>query len=361
VVVWPCTCNVESLNELGIEDGHIPDQAMKASSTLDANHGAGRARLNQGPTGSQGTAWCAKESDSDQYLEIDLIYTSRVTQVATQGMFDPPQVVNGSNITSWVKEYSLEYSSDGDTYNGYYFDKDLKIFEGNKDGSSISCCELPYPIVIRYLRFRPVSWQDKICLRVGVFGIGNVTAHDIITTDEIAIRHYWWWPLLWILIIFLIFLLVLACCLYRRIKKRLTLSPRPSQKSEKKRPSFYTNPVAPHSQPQNGNVTIVMETITERSEPGTYEEPEDEVQEVVAHFTDDGFSNKHGVTHFSVADEDEDESPAAQPNKDRNRSSQEFPEAFQLPDGENQPQRGTSTGTRDKPSRAGTHIYETLE
>jgi len=62
-----------------------------------------------------------------------------------------------------------------------------------------------------------------------------------------------------------------------------------------------------------------------------------------------------------VADEDEDESPAAQPNKDRNRSSQEFPEAFQLPDGENQPQRGTSTGTRDKPSRAGTHIYETLE
>ena len=64
--------SIESLNELGIEDGHIPDQAMKASSTLDANHGAGRARLNQGPTGSQGTAWCAKESDSDQYLEIDL-------------------------------------------------------------------------------------------------------------------------------------------------------------------------------------------------------------------------------------------------------------------------------------------------
>jgi len=169
-VVWPCTCNVGPLNELGIEDGHTPDETLKASSTLDANHGAGQARLNQGPTGSQGTAWCAKESNLDQYLEIDLIYTSRVTHVATQGMFDPPQVVNGSNITSWVKEYSLEYSSDGDTYSGYYFDKDLKIFDGNKDGSSISCCELPYPIVIRYLRFRPVSWQEKICLRVGVFG-----------------------------------------------------------------------------------------------------------------------------------------------------------------------------------------------
>ena len=61
----------------------------------------------------------------------------------------------------------------------------------------------------------------------------------------------------------------------------LALSPRPSQKTEKKRPSFYTNPIAPHSQPQNGQVTIVMEelpSIPEQDAP--YEEPEDEVQEV---------------------------------------------------------------------------------
>lgn len=50
-----------------------------------------------------------------------------MTHVATQGLNDPPKEVNGSNINSWVKEYSLEYSSDGKTYNGYYFDKDLKV------------------------------------------------------------------------------------------------------------------------------------------------------------------------------------------------------------------------------------------
>ena len=55
------------------------------------------------------------------------VYNSQVTHVATQGMNDPPKVVNGSYITSWVKKYSLEYSSDGETYNGYYFDKDLKV------------------------------------------------------------------------------------------------------------------------------------------------------------------------------------------------------------------------------------------
>lgn len=45
---------------------------MTASSTLDASHGPGRGRLNQGPTGSQGTAWCAQESNTEQYLQIDL-------------------------------------------------------------------------------------------------------------------------------------------------------------------------------------------------------------------------------------------------------------------------------------------------
>lgn len=318
-------CLIASLHELGIEDGHIPDQAFTASSTLDSNHGPGRARLNQAPTGSQGTAWCAKESDDDQYLQIDLIYNSRVTHLATQGMNDPPSVKDGSITTSWVKKYSLEYSSDGETYNGYYFNKDLKIFDGNSDGGSISCCKLPYPVVVRYLRFKPVSWEEKICLRIGVYGIGNVTAHDIITTEELAVRHYWWWPFLWVLIIFFVFLVVLAYWFYRRIRKRLTLSPRASQKTEK-RPSFYTNPIAPNSGPQNGQITIEMETIQEGAEPTAYEEPEDEVQEVVAHFTDDGFSNQHGVTHFSVADEDEDESPAAQPIRNENtlrRESQE--------------------------------------
>lgn len=51
---------------------------------------------------------------------------SRVTHIATQGLNDPPEVVNGTNITSWVKEYTLQYSSDGETYNGYYFHKVLK-------------------------------------------------------------------------------------------------------------------------------------------------------------------------------------------------------------------------------------------
>ena len=52
----------------------------------------------------------------------------------------------------------------------------------------------------------------------------------------------------------------------------------------------------------------------------------------MAHFSDDGFSNRHGVTHFSVADEDEDESPAGLPER-------------------NGPTRGASVGSQDQPFR----------
>ena len=90
------------------------------------------------------------------------------------------------------------------------------------------------------------------------------------------------------------------------------------------------------------------------------------VFQVVAHFTDDGFSNKHGVTHFSVADEDEDESPAAQPDKDRRRQSQEVPENSQpqpvpIRVFETETNREDSVGARGTPRRGPSqHIYETV-
>lgn len=60
------------------------------------------------------------------------------------------------------------------------------------------------------------------------------------------------------------------------------MKPRPS-KTEKQQPSFYTNPRAPKSQPQNGTMTIVMTDIMGSQENEAYEEAEDEVQEVRVH------------------------------------------------------------------------------
>ena len=73
---------------------------------------------------------------------------------------------------------------------------------------------------------------------------------------------------------------------------RRSLHPRPSKKSERKRPSFYTNPIAPHSSIRSGQVIIAMEELQDGAVPeGDYEEPEDEVQEVGGELSVGSLSN----------------------------------------------------------------------
>ena len=91
-------------------------------------------------------------------------------------------VLNSAFSKSWylirkkIIKYLMDYAHV--IYLFIYFGH--QIFDGNDDGASVTCCELPYPIVVRYLRFRPVSWHEKICLRVGVFGKGNVTGKCVL-------------------------------------------------------------------------------------------------------------------------------------------------------------------------------------
>lgn len=86
---------------LGIEDGRIQDGAMSASSISDSNHAAQRGRLNLVASSGKKGAWCAKKSDTKQWLQIDLGTPTTVTKVATQGRQDYNQ---------WVTSYSLSYS-----------------------------------------------------------------------------------------------------------------------------------------------------------------------------------------------------------------------------------------------------------
>ena len=87
---------------------------------------------------------------------------------------------------------------------------------------------------------------------------------------------------------------------------RRSLHPRPSKKSERKRPSFYTNPIAPHSSIRSGQVIIAMEELQDGAVPeGDYEEPEDEVQEVggelsVGSLSNDVFLDRNRKWSFSL-------------------------------------------------------------
>ena len=51
----------------------------------------------------------------------------------------------------------------------------IKVFAGNYDQKTIVYHDLNPPIVGRYIRFRPVNWQEGIAMRVELFGCsGNL-------------------------------------------------------------------------------------------------------------------------------------------------------------------------------------------
>ena len=86
-----------------MQSGSIPDSKVTASSEKNANTAA-KGRLNSG------SSWCAKTSDSNPYLQIDLQTLYIICAVATQG---------NSQANQWVKNYTLQSSIDGSNWTDY--------------------------------------------------------------------------------------------------------------------------------------------------------------------------------------------------------------------------------------------------
>ncbi|KAK3706347.1 hypothetical protein QZH41_018675 [Actinostola sp. cb2023] len=55
-------------------------------------------------------SWSSRHNRVGQWIQVDLNRVTKVTGIATQGRSDTNQ---------WVKQYKLQYSSDGKTFNNY--------------------------------------------------------------------------------------------------------------------------------------------------------------------------------------------------------------------------------------------------
>ena len=110
--------------KLGVEHASIiPDANLNASSSLGGNPNRGnkstpsRGRLNKIRTkpGFIG-AWCPNVADTNQWIQVDLVNTTYVTGVLTQGRSDDAQ---------WVTKYKVQYQA---PFNGPLLDvKDQSV------------------------------------------------------------------------------------------------------------------------------------------------------------------------------------------------------------------------------------------
>ena len=102
-----------------MENGSIPSEAIKASSELDDQHSASRARLNTKPEGELMGAWVPLQSDENQWVQVDLGKVSEVTKVCTQG--------GGDGVEHRVSSYIMLFSEDGENFQEYQENNETKV------------------------------------------------------------------------------------------------------------------------------------------------------------------------------------------------------------------------------------------
>nr|XP_006974825.2 coagulation factor V [Peromyscus maniculatus bairdii] len=151
---------------LGLEDGRIENKQITASSFKKSWWGdfwdPFRARLN-----AQGrvNAWQAKANNNKQWLQVDLLKVKKITAIVTQGC-------KSLSSEMYVKSYSIQYSDEGVEWKPYRQKSSMvdKIFEGNSNTKGHAKNFFNPPIISRFIRIIPKTWNQSIALRLELFG-----------------------------------------------------------------------------------------------------------------------------------------------------------------------------------------------
>ncbi|XP_053515284.1 coagulation factor V isoform X2 [Artibeus jamaicensis] len=151
---------------LGMESGKIENTQITASSFKKSWWGdywePFRARLN-----AQGrvNAWQAKANNNRQWLQIDLLKVKKITAIVTQGC-------KSLSSEMYVKSYAIHYSDHGEDWKPYRQRSSMvdKIFEGNSNFKGHVKNFFNPPIISRFIRIIPKTWNQSIALRLELFG-----------------------------------------------------------------------------------------------------------------------------------------------------------------------------------------------
>ncbi|XP_068698433.1 uncharacterized protein [Montipora foliosa] len=143
------------------EGGKLPSSSFTASSSSE-QYFASNGRLN----GSM--AWCSEEATKgEDYLQIHLPEAEEICAIATQG--------NGyKEGHEYVTLYILEFSNDSYHWEAVEEDGSVKVFNGNKDSKTTSKQVLEVPVKATYIRITPLDFKEWPCLRVEIYGKGEV-------------------------------------------------------------------------------------------------------------------------------------------------------------------------------------------
>ncbi|KAI5933447.1 adipocyte enhancer-binding protein 1 isoform X4 [Manis javanica] len=178
---------------IGMESHRIEDNQIRASSMLRHGLGAQRGRLNMQAGATEDDyydgAWCAEDDPQTQWIEVDTRRTTRFTGVITQGR-------DSSIHDDFVTSFFVGFSNDSQTWVMYTNGYEEMTFHGNVDKDTPVLSELPEPVVSRFIRIYPLTWNGSLCMRLEVLGCpvspvhSYYTQNEVVTTDDLDFRHH---------------------------------------------------------------------------------------------------------------------------------------------------------------------------
>ncbi|XP_063441794.1 hemicentin-1-like [Mytilus trossulus] len=109
--------------------------------------------------------WSPIAMNTRQWIQVSFPHFTVVRSIVTAGRYTT------ESRNEWVTAYRVIYSKDGINWDKYKDNKGKILnFAANFDKSTPVSTVLPIPVVARYLRLQPTSWNQKISLRFDVVG-----------------------------------------------------------------------------------------------------------------------------------------------------------------------------------------------
>ena len=138
-----------------MEDGRIQDNQITASTFFNAESAPSNARLNQN-IGEGG--WSAAASDTNQWIQANLLISTMVTGVITQGKGLRDQ---------WVTKFKVQYSDDGVSF--------TYVKDPANQNDLVRCVYLLPSKLLFFVTSRYESTDNKRSILRGVFPVTVIT------------------------------------------------------------------------------------------------------------------------------------------------------------------------------------------
>ncbi|KAL7846592.1 hypothetical protein SRHO_G00215720 [Serrasalmus rhombeus] len=176
---------------LGMESHRVEDDQILASSMSHHGLSAQRGRLNMQSSDDEddvyGGGWCADSEEKEHWFQLDAHREVEYTGVITQGR-------HSETNDDFVSSYFVAFSNDSRDWTVLHDGYAEWLFYGNVDKDTPVKAEFSHPVVARYIRILPQSWNGSLCLRLEVLACPLPNSYpnenDVTPNDDLDYRHH---------------------------------------------------------------------------------------------------------------------------------------------------------------------------